>query len=99
MDRTKALQGAVAAAACLAAVAAAPATARSGPCNPAGGGPRCHLSNGKVKFIGDGDTVSVHLDSQRKKAKPLRIRITGIQAMEERVYTSDPKKRKGECHA
>jgi endonuclease YncB( thermonuclease family) len=99
MHRTKALQAGITAAACLAAGAAAPAAARTGPCNPAGGGPRCHLWNGKVKFIGDGDTISVHLDGQRKKAKPLRIRITGIQAMEEHVYTNDPKKRKGECHA
>src|SRR4051794_35037494 len=99
MSRAKSLQAAVAGALC--AVAALPTSeaAAMGPCNPAGGGPRCHIYNGKVTFIGDGDTLSVRLNSQRKKARPLRVRITGIQAMEERVYTSDRKKRRGECHA
>ncbi|MEA2441586.1 MAG: competence protein ComEC, partial [Thermoleophilaceae bacterium] len=98
MNRTKALQVALAAALYFTTLPASDADAL-GPCNPAGGGPRCHLWNGKVTFIGDGDTLSVRLDSQRKKARPLHVRITGIQAMEERVYTSDPKKRRGECHA
>src|SRR4051812_31469899 len=99
MSRTKSLQPAVAGALCVLFGLPASQAVAMGPCNTAGGGPRCHIYNGKVAFIGDGDTVSVRLDSQRKKARPLRVRISGIQAMEERVYTSDRKKRRGECHA
>jgi endonuclease YncB( thermonuclease family) len=86
---------------CLLAPSASPAAAATGPCgvgaDPAA--PACHLWNGKVTFIGDGDTVSVKLDSQRPKDSPIRVRMTGIQAMEEHVYTSNPADRTGECHA
>src|SRR4051812_19168416 len=61
--------------------------------------PKCNLWNGKVTFIGDGDTLNVRYSWQNKKKPGTRIRITGIQAMEEYTYTSDPKKRRGECHA
>lgn len=61
--------------------------------------PRCKLWNGKVTFIGDGDTLNVRLAGMKKKAVGPRIRITGIQAMEEYTYTSERKHRRGECHA
>jgi endonuclease YncB( thermonuclease family) len=61
--------------------------------------PRCTLRNGKVTFVGDGDTLNVRFSGQNKKAPGTRIRIAGIQAMEEYTYTSDRKKRRGECHA
>jgi endonuclease YncB( thermonuclease family) len=61
--------------------------------------PRCKLWNGKVTFIGDGDTINVRLAGQNKKTPGTRFRVTGIQAMEEYTYTSDRKKRRGECHA
>jgi endonuclease YncB( thermonuclease family) len=79
---------------------AAVASAATGPCelgNPAS--PTCTLVNGRATFIGDGDTISVRLDSQKPKDAPVRVRITGIQAMEEHVYTTDPAQRVGECHA
>src|SRR4051795_11812464 len=76
------------------------ASAATGPCDLSDPqSPACTLVNGKVTFIGDGDTVSVKLDSQKPKDAPVRVRITGIQAMEEHVYTSDPAARVGECHA
>jgi endonuclease YncB( thermonuclease family) len=78
----------------------AAAHAQTGPCvlgKPHS--PKCRLWNGKVTFIGDGDTVNVRFNGQSKKTPGTRIRLTGIQAMEEYTYTSDPKKRRGECHA
>jgi endonuclease YncB( thermonuclease family) len=51
-----------------------------------------------VTFVGDGDTISVRLDNRRKDP-PQRIRVTGIQAMEEHVYTTNVAQRRGECQA
>jgi endonuclease YncB( thermonuclease family) len=85
-------------AACVFAVAAPSAAAASGPCNLGGAGPTCRLWYGIVTFIGDGDTVSVRLDGH-KKDPPIRVRVTGIQAMEEHVYTTDAAQRRGECQA
>jgi endonuclease YncB( thermonuclease family) len=84
----------------LLAVSAPAAGAATGPCrigDPSS--PTCKLWTGRVTFIGDGDTVSVKLDSQKPKDAPVRVRVTGIQAMEEHVYTTDPAQRTGECHA
>jgi endonuclease YncB( thermonuclease family) len=58
----------------------------------------CILWTGKVTFIGDGDTLSVDLDGDGTK-KPVRVRMTGINAPEETVYTNRPEDRVGECHA
>jgi endonuclease YncB( thermonuclease family) len=85
-------------AACAVLMAASSASAASGPCNLGGGGPKCRLWYGTVTFIGDGDTVSVRLDGH-KKDPPVRVRVTGIQAMEEHVYTTDAAQRRGECQA
>jgi endonuclease YncB( thermonuclease family) len=41
----------------------------------------------------------VHIDGTPKDAPAARVRITGIQAMEEHVYTTIPSERVGECHA
>ena len=80
--------------------AAAPAAATTGPCVLGDSdSPTCHLKTGTVTFIGDGDTVSVHLDGTPRDAPAARVRITGIQAMEEHVYTTLPGERVGECHA
>jgi endonuclease YncB( thermonuclease family) len=68
------------------------------PCGVGAGSPVCHFWNGKVTFIGDGDTISVDL-AGHKGERPVRVRITGIQAMEEHVYTDNPADRTGECHA
>ena len=40
---------------------------------------------GKVTFIADGDTINVDIDGDGTHT-PKRIRITGIQAMEQTTY-------------
>jgi endonuclease YncB( thermonuclease family) len=76
------------------------ADARTGPCIlGAKRSPTCRIWYGKVTFVGDGDTVNVRLDGMKKKAFGPRVRIAGIQAMEEYVYTPDRRRRRGECHA
>lgn len=81
------------------ACSSASASAATGPCGVGSAVATCHIWNGKVTFIGDGDTVSVKLDEQKPKDAPIRVRITGIQAMEEHVYTTSAAQRTGECHA
>jgi endonuclease YncB( thermonuclease family) len=81
-----------------AAAAAVPTEGRLGSCGAGVGKPECELWTGKVTFIGDGDTMSVDIAGDGTKS-PLRIRITGIQAMEESYYTNVPGDRFGECHA
>jgi len=66
------------------------------PCVPGSGGPSCLVWTGKVTFIDDGDTVDVDLDGSRKT---VRVRVAGIQAMEQSVYSRDPSKRRGTCNA
>ncbi len=73
-------------------LAPAAAPAASGPCRP--GGPQCTFSTARVVHVHDGDTVEV---LERGRAR--RIRITGIQAMEMRVYSGIRSRRRGECHA
>jgi endonuclease YncB( thermonuclease family) len=79
---------------------AAPAGAEwVGPCLPGTTAPSCHFWRGKVKFVDDGDTIDVRMATSTGKRKTVRVRLTGIQAMEQSVYTSHPSKRRGECHA
>src|SRR3954451_15587899 len=78
--------------------AAAPAQGRTGRCPQGDSDARCTLWTGKVTFIGDGDTLSVDLAGDHTK-KSVRVRVTGIQAMEESYYTNVPEDRVGECHA
>ena len=84
-------------AACLIAPAGA-AAQTTGPCGVGAMSPQCHFWTGKVKFIGDGDTISVDLDGDHSK-KLVPVRITGINATEEYVHTDVPDDRVGECHA
>ena len=82
---------------------AAPASAqtagqRVGSCDVGDGSETCDLWYGKVTFVGDGDTLSVDLAGDDTK-KPVRVRITGIDAMEQWYYTNNPNERTGECHA
>src|SRR5215213_7142505 len=89
-------------AACLAAPAAASAQIGApvtvGACPQGASGTTCDIWTGKVTFIGDADTMSVDLAGDGTK-KPIRVRITGINAAEERYYTNVPKDRRGDCHA
>src|SRR5919197_5019997 len=79
---------------------AGPAHAQwTGACLPKEGGPTCHFWVGKAKFIDDGDTIDVRLTTSTGRRKVVRVRMTGIQAMEQYSYSSHPSRRRGECHA
>ena len=81
----------------VAGLAAAPAVhAATGPCIPGTSGPNCYVWTGKIVSVDDGDTIKVRIGRQTTVS---RVRLTGIQAMEQNVYSSDPAKRRGECHA
>src|SRR4051812_22818532 len=79
----------------LALPASAAATTR-GPCGVGAMSPTCYFWTGKVTFVGDGDTLSVKLDNSKSV---VRVRITGLNATEEYVHTSEADDRVGECHA
>ncbi|HEX2085644.1 MAG TPA: lamin tail domain-containing protein [Solirubrobacteraceae bacterium] len=76
------------------ALAAPAAHAASGPCLPDGSGPHCTFWTAKVVHVHDGDTIEATV-----RGRALRVRITGIQAMEQSVYSSFAARRRGECHA
>jgi endonuclease YncB( thermonuclease family) len=78
--------------------AAGRAEARTGSCLVGESGPSCHIWTGRVTFVDDGDTIDVDVAGDGT-TRPARVRITGIQAMEQTVYSSDPHRRRGECHA
>jgi len=81
-------------AAALLAVLPAPVSAADhGPCLVgSGGGERCTIWYGRVVQVDDGDTLRVKVGS-----RTLRVRITGIQAMELTNYNQ--RRRAGQCHA
>jgi endonuclease YncB( thermonuclease family) len=54
--------------------------------------------HGRVSSFDDGDTVKVDIAGDGTST-PRRVRITGIQAMEQSVYSNTPSRRRGECHA
>jgi endonuclease YncB( thermonuclease family) len=81
--------------------AALPASAQAAttaPCRLDGTGPRCTVWTGRVTFVADGDTLDVDLAGDGT-SRPVRIRVTGIQAMEQTSYSKYPSRRRGECHA
>ncbi len=83
----------------LALVAAPGAAALStAPCIPGTSKPVCYVSKGKVTFVADGDTLDVDVQGDGT-SRPLRVRMIGINAMEQSVYSRDPRKRRGSCHA
>src|SRR5919108_741490 len=51
--------------------------------------------DGRVPSFDDGDTVKADIGRRHN----VRVRITGIQAMEQTVYSNTPSRRRGECHA
>jgi endonuclease YncB( thermonuclease family) len=81
-------------------LAAAPATAqaRVGSCLVPGVTVPCTVWTGKVTFVGDGDTIYVDLKGDGTK-KSIHVRMTGLNATEQYVYTSNPRARRGECHS
>jgi len=74
------------------------AEARPGPCYKPAAAVGCDVSNGKVTYVADGDTFYVDLDGDRSKAH-IPVRVTGINAMEQSVYSRVASRRVGECHA
>jgi len=86
-------------AATLAGALAAPAPAATGPCivgDP--GSPACRVWTGKVATVHDGDTMSIAVKGDGRTGL-VRVRLTGVQAMEQTVYSSYASRRRGECHA
>ena len=93
----RALTPLAAAAAALFALSPAPAQAVSrGACTARAGSPTCFRWTGRVTFIDDGDTVDVRLDGSHRV---IRVRVTGIQAMEQTRYSKYANRRRGECHS
>lgn len=58
----------------------------------------CQISSGKVTFVGDGDTVYVDIARDGRRSS-VPVRMTGINATEQTVYSSVASRRQGECHA
>jgi endonuclease YncB( thermonuclease family) len=54
--------------------------------------------HGRVTSFDDGDTVKVDIAGDGTHT-PRRVRLTGIQAMEQTVYSNDPARRRGFCHS
>jgi endonuclease YncB( thermonuclease family) len=74
------------------------AQARVGSCLAPGFTAPCTVWYGKVTFVGDGDTIYVDVNGDRS-SKSYSVRMTGLNATEQYVYTSNPKARRGECHS
>lgn len=74
----------------------AAAHAARGECVPGKVGASCNIWTGKVVSVNDGDTLDVDVHGDGTSASR-RIRMTGVQAMEQTVYSS--RLRQGECHA
>jgi len=73
------------------------AHAKSGPCMPEyPRGTQCTIWEGKVRYVDDGDTLDADVPGDGLGGL-LRVRIIGIQAMEQTVYRAA--QRAGDCHA
>lgn len=90
---------------CGPALAAAPATpeptsapAGTIPCVADTEAPLCPWWTGRVTFVADGDTIDVDIDGD-PVSTPMRIRVIGIQAMEQSSYSHTVARRRGDCHA
>jgi endonuclease YncB( thermonuclease family) len=67
------------------------------PCLASAERPTCTWWNARTTFVADGDTIRVRIDGDRS-GRVQTIRFTGINAMELHRYSSDPRKRRGDCH-
>ena len=73
------------------------AHARSGPCLPEyPNGTQCKIWQGTVRYVDDGDTLDADVPGDGLGGL-LRVRIIGIQAMEQTSYRAA--QRAGDCHA
>jgi endonuclease YncB( thermonuclease family) len=82
----------------LVAASATPAAAATVACRPGAGSPACLVWTGKVAWVADGDTPLIDLYGDGTST-PTPVRIIGIQAMEQSVYSPVVAQRRGECHA
>jgi len=74
----------------------------SGPCVAGdASSPTCQFEYGTVLFVADGDTLDVEVDRSAgtRRGTVERVRMIGINAMEQHTYSSNPAKRTGECHS
>jgi endonuclease YncB( thermonuclease family) len=71
------------------------ARAACGSCTAESRSPSCRHWFGKVTFVADGDTIDVFLRGSSVR----RVRLTGINAMEQTRYSKYPRRRRGACHA
>ena len=69
-----------------------------GRCLVPGSDEQCTIWSGDATFVSDGDTLYVDVDGDGTPRRE-HVRITGINAMEQSVYSRDPAKRVGDCHA
>jgi len=74
----------------------ASAPAARGACVAGQPGPSCTVWTGKVVSVNDGDTLDVDV-AYDGTSRASRVRITGIQAMEQSAYGA--RGRQGDCHA
>ena len=85
--------------AALGAAFAPDADAARGPCLAGKKRPLCYHWKARVTAVLDGDTI----DGQRARRWPLgavrRVRLTGINAMEQTRYSRNPSARRGYCHS
>ena len=77
---------------------AVPAAAATVACRPGADSPRCQVWSGKVSWVADGDTPQIDIAGDGTTA-PVSVRLIGVQAMEQSVYSKTVSKRRGECHA
>jgi endonuclease YncB( thermonuclease family) len=83
----------------VAALALPPAAgAATGSCLVPASGEVCTISKGKVTFIGDGDTIFVDVAGDGISGS-VSVRLTGVNAAEQTVYSKQAANRRGECHA
>ena len=67
----------------------------TGSCTDEDDAPRCTFAYGKVEFVADGDTIDVALPDVGVR----RVRLTGVNAMEQTRYSATASRRRGACHA
>jgi endonuclease YncB( thermonuclease family) len=84
--------------AALGTVPATPASAATRACAPSSGSPTCQVWTGRVAWVPDGDTLLVDVYGVGT-GTPRPVRMVGVQAMEQTVYSPTASKRRGECHS
>ena len=63
------------------------------------GAATCQFWRANVLWVDDGDTIDVRMPTSTGEQRRVRVRITGINAMEHSIYHSNPFRRRGQCHA